>query len=88
MSDAATRDAIRRRVAGWRAAELREIEQRRQEGPMDPDAALDAAEELAELLPEGTSVEDSVRAREVAEVRKAWAALRAHYSCRPNAPRR
>ena len=88
MSDPAAREAIRRRVAGWRAAELRELQQRRQELPLDPDASLEAALDLCELLPSDEIGEDSVRAREVDEARKAWAKLRAHLACRPSAPSR
>lgn len=79
---------LRRRVMGWRAAERREQHLRAEEGPMDPEAALDAAIELHELLPSGLDTrDDATRAREVAAARAAWRKLRARLACAPAATR-
>jgi hypothetical protein len=67
---------IRRRIAGWRAAELRERQLRRDEPILDPTTALELATELCELAPGLFEVEDPVREREVREARAAWAKLR------------
>lgn len=67
---------IRRRVAGWRAAEVRERQVRRAEALLDPTTALDLSEELCELNPDLFREEDPVRSREVGEARAAWAKLR------------
>lgn len=88
MPDAADGEAIRRRVQGWRAAELRELELRRQEAPLDPEASLEASLELCDLLGDGAFVADAVREREVAQARVAWAKLRAYFACPTNPPRR
>jgi hypothetical protein len=82
MSDTAARAAIQRRLAGWRAAELRELRQRREESPLDPDASLAAAIEAFELLPDTAHAQDHVRLREVEQARKTWAKLRAGFVCR------
>jgi hypothetical protein len=55
---------------------------------MAPDAALEAAQELFDLMPDAPSAEDPVRDREVAEARKTWAKLRAYFACHPSAARR
>ena len=67
---------IRRRVAGWRAAEVRERQVRREEPIPEPTTALSLATELCELAPELFEEEDLVREREVREARAAWAKLR------------
>ena len=67
---------IRRRIAGWRAAELRERQVRREEPILDPTTALELATELCELAPGLFHEEDLVREREVREARAAWAKLR------------
>jgi hypothetical protein len=66
---------IRQRVQGWRAAEVRERELRREEGAMTPADALEAALELCELLPEDAD-SDPLREREVEQARLAWRRLR------------
>jgi len=68
---------LRRRVMGWRAAERREQRIRAREGPLDPDASLEAAIELHEFLPPETDALDVVRRREIASARAAWQTLRA-----------
>jgi hypothetical protein len=88
MSDSRAAEAIRRLVNGWRAAELREIQERRATPALDPEASLRAAVELCDLLPSGTVEEDAVRTREVAHARRAWAKLRARMSCQPIAQAR
>lgn len=72
-----------RRVTGWRAAEHRERLVRAQEGPMDPDAALDAAIELYDLFPAAVDTIDVTRARDVADARAAWRKLRTRLACPP-----
>ncbi len=55
---------------------------------MDPEAALDAAIELHELLPPGPDTRnDATRAREVAAAREAWRKLRARLACPPASTR-
>ena len=78
-----TPEEIRRRVAGWRAAEQREREVRRDEPPLDASAALDAAQELYELAPDLFGQEDALREREVLAARAAWAKLRIRSGWRP-----
>jgi hypothetical protein len=69
-------DDIRRRIAGWRAAEIRERQVRREEPIPEPTTALELATELCELAPALFQEEDPVREREVREARAAWAKLR------------
>jgi hypothetical protein len=76
-------EEIRRRVDGWRAAEQRERAVRRDEPVLDPDAALDAAEELCELAPDLFRQEDAGRKRGVLAARAAWAKLRKHAGWQP-----
>jgi hypothetical protein len=68
---------LRRRVLGWRAAEAAEREVRQAEPPLSPSESLAWAEELFALNPAAMSGPDPVREREVAEVRRTWAKLRA-----------
>jgi hypothetical protein len=75
-SMAGTREQIRRRVSGWRAAERRERALQRSEGPMAPADALAAALELAALNPTVLLASDAVRARETDAARAAWRRLR------------
>jgi len=77
---------LRRRVMGWRAAERREQTLRAHEGPPSPADALDAAFELYDLFNEASELPDVLRAREVAEARAAWRAVRARLACRSAAP--
>jgi hypothetical protein len=72
-----SREDLRRRVLGWRAAETAEIEVRRAEHPLSPSESLAWAEELCALNLAALSSPDAVREREVAEVRRTWAKLRA-----------
>lgn len=67
---------IRRKVAGWRAAGVRERQLRRDEPITDPDAALELAVELCELASGSFQDDDPVREREVQRARAAWAKLR------------
>jgi hypothetical protein len=71
-----TPEDIRQRVAGWRAAEVRERQVRRAEPIPDPTTAFELATELCELAPELFREEDPVREREVLAARAAWAKLR------------
>lgn len=86
MSRSASVEAWRRRVQGWRAAERRELDDRRERGPLAPDESLAAAIELAELLP--FSAEDAVRTREVEQARRAWSKLHAYFACPPKHAKR
>ena len=81
-----TPEDIRRRVAGWRAAEARERQVRRTETVLDPTAALDLSEELCDLDPALFREEDPVRKREVSEARAAWAKLRERLGWQRRAP--
>jgi hypothetical protein len=67
---------LRRRVAGWRAAERREQAILAAEGPLAPAAALNAALELYELLAVDFRHEDVLRSREIELARHAWQMLR------------
>lgn len=68
------REAVRRWIAGHRAAEKRSLEHMRQEGPMSPEASFRAAMELCDL---STPMEhDAVRDREIAEARRLWTKLK------------
>jgi hypothetical protein len=75
--DVSQREALRQRVAGWRAAEARQIEERRAEGPPSAEEAWTFALELWELNPAAFAAPDLVREREIDEARRAWAKLRA-----------
>ena len=72
-----SREDLRRRVLGWRAAEVAERAARRAEGPLGPGESLAWAEELCALNQDAFSRPDLVREREVAEARAAWDKLRA-----------
>lgn len=78
-----SREDLRRRVLGWRAAEATEQQVRRAEGPLAPGESLAWAEELCALNQEAFSQPDSVREREVAEARRAWDKLRARLGWKP-----
>ena len=69
-------EQLRRRVQGWRAAEARERELRRTEGPMSPAESFEAAMDLCELLPEVDGAPDPLRVREVELARRTWRRLR------------
>jgi hypothetical protein len=79
---ATSADDLRRRVWGWQAAERREHALRAREGPLSPAASLNAAFELYELFADTSERLDTVRARDVAEARAAWRALRRRLACR------
>lgn len=79
---------IRRRVAGWRAAEIRERQIRRGEPILDPTAALELAVELCQLAPSLFLEEDVVREREVERARAAWVKLRERLGWSPQVPSR
>lgn len=66
---------LRRRVQGWRAAEVRERQLRALEGASAPAEALEAALELCELMPEHAG-SDPLREREAEQARLAWRRLR------------
>jgi hypothetical protein len=78
---------LRRRVLGWRAAERREQELRAREGPPSPADALEAAFELHDLFADTSGLPDVVRAREIAEARGAWRAVRQRLACHAPIPR-
>lgn len=68
------REAVRRWIAGHRAAERRHLQLMQREGSMSPEASFRAAMELCDLV---TSMEDDpVRDREIAEARRLWARLK------------
>jgi hypothetical protein len=69
-------EQLRKRVRGWRAAEVREREVRRVEGPMSPAESFEAGMELCELLPDIAGSTDPLRTREVDRARQAWRRLR------------
>lgn len=79
-------EGIRRRIAGWRAAEARERQVRRAEPVLDPTTALDLSEELCELNPDLFRDEDPLREREVSQARAAWAKLRERLGWQRRAP--
>jgi hypothetical protein len=66
---------LRKRVLGWRAAEVRERQLRAAEGALAPADALEAALELWDLMHENARP-DSLREREVERARMAWRRLR------------
>ena len=70
------RKALQRRLGGWRAAEAREVELRRLEGPLHPDEAFAFALEAWELNPGAFEAPDPAREREAAKAMEAWAKLR------------
>lgn len=67
---------LRHRVLGWRNAQRREMAQRAIDGPMHPDASLDAATEMYALFSDAVRRSDAIRTREVAAARAAWRRLR------------
>lgn len=81
-------DDLKRRLAGWRAAEQREREARRADPLLSPSEALEAALELCDLAGPSLAEEDAVRRREVAQARAAWRTLRERMGWRPNGLRR
>ena len=68
------REAVRRWIAGHRAAERRSLELMQQEGPMSLESSFRAAMELCDLAP--LMEQDPVRDREIAEARRLWAKLK------------
>ena len=80
-----SREDLRRRVLGWRAAEATEQQVRRAEGPLGPGESLAWAEALCALNQEAFSQPDPVRECEVAEARRAWDKLRARLGWKPGA---
>jgi hypothetical protein len=67
---------VRSHVLGWRNAQHREMVQRAADGPMAPDASLNAAIEMYTLFPDAVRGNDPIRTREVAAARAAWRILR------------
>jgi DNA-binding LacI/PurR family transcriptional regulator len=65
-------------VDGWRAAEVREREHRREEGPMSPLESFEAAMELYELCPPPSPEVEALRAAEDDKAREVWRKLRKH----------
>jgi hypothetical protein len=65
-------------VEGWRAAEVREREHRREEGPMSPLESFEAAMELYELCPPPSPEVEALRAAEDDKAREVWRKLRKH----------
>ena len=78
-----TREDLRRRVLGWRAAEAAEQQVRRAERPLGPAESLAWAEEICALNQGAFSRPDPVREREVTEARNAWDKLRARLGWTP-----
>jgi hypothetical protein len=74
------REAVRRWIAGQRAAERRSFEVMRQEGPLSPESSFDAAMELCDLAT--WTEHDPVRDREVEQARKIWAKLKKPWAAR------
>jgi hypothetical protein len=83
MAARPSREELKRRVLGWRAAERAGQQARMVERPLGPDEALAWADKLRALNPMAFSEADEVREREVAEARRAWDKLRARQGCRP-----
>jgi DNA-binding LacI/PurR family transcriptional regulator len=75
---AGSQEALRRRVEGWRAAEVREREHRREEGPMSPLESFEAAMELYELCPPPSPEVEALRTAEDDKAREVWRKLRKH----------
>jgi len=77
MTELSPEDAaqLRRRVLGWRAAEVRERQLRATEGSLAPADALEAALELCELMHESARP-DPLRERAVEHARVTWRRLR------------
>ncbi|MBN2574650.1 MAG: hypothetical protein JXP73_08785 [Deltaproteobacteria bacterium] len=78
-----SREELRRRVLGWRAAERVEQRIHMGERPPAPDEALAWADELCALNPAAMSAPDSVRERGVDDARRAWDKLRARLGWQP-----
>jgi len=78
-----SREDLRRRVLGWRAAGAMEQQVRLAEAPLGPAESLAWAEELCALNPEAFDQPDPIREREVAEARRAWDKLRARLGWKP-----
>jgi hypothetical protein len=68
------RNAVRRWIAGHRAAEHRSLELMRHEGPMSPELSFRAAMELCDLADHMDP--DPVREREVETARRLWTRLK------------
>jgi hypothetical protein len=77
----ASPDDLRRRIAGWRAAEQRERAVRREEPILEPARSLELALELCELDATDPDKTDPVRERGVEATRDAWSRLRKHFRC-------
>ena len=84
----ASSDELRRRLAGWKAAERREREIRRQEPVPEPAESFDQALELIELAWLELEHVDAVREREERRARTAWAKLRRRLGWQASAPER
>lgn len=67
-------EAVRRWIAGHRAAERRSLELMRHEGPMSPELSFRAAMELCDLAP--PMEPDPVRDREIEQARRLWTKLK------------
>ena len=67
-------EAVRRWIAGQRAAEQRSFQRMQAQGPMTPEDSFAAAMELCSLavVPD----RDPVRDREIADARAVWAKLK------------
>ncbi|HEX7941511.1 MAG TPA: hypothetical protein VF488_06880 [Gemmatimonadaceae bacterium] len=74
------RDAVRRWIAGQRAAERRSLELMQHEGPISPELSFRAAMELCDLA--GHMDSDPVRDREVETARRLWAKLKKPWAAR------
>lgn len=73
---------LRRRIRGWRTAERREQAVRAEDGPMDPSAALVAADEIYAFCHHMLLDADVVRSQELAHARAAWRTLRSRLRSR------
>jgi hypothetical protein len=68
---------LRSKLDGWRAAEVRSRQARRDRGADDPTASLEAALELCDLVSGGFSrPRTSQEEAGITEVRQGWALLR------------
>jgi len=75
-------------MAGWRAAEAREIAERRHKGPMSSEDAWTFALEVWELNPGAFETPDPAREREATNARAAWTKLRERLGWRAASDRR
>jgi hypothetical protein len=78
-----SREDLRRRVLGWRAAEAAEQYVRQGEPPLSPSESLAWAEQIIALNPAAMTAPDPVREREVELAMLAWQRLRVAKGWKP-----